>query len=168
MIKDNHNASFESESVEPVKVESERYDERLFALLPHRVPMLLINKVIDVNQNSASALVYIDQDTSFYQEGRGVPAWIGLEHMGQTAALIAGYQLENNLVKPHLGFLLGTRRYSSELEYFLPNNNLYVSCKEKAVVGDSLATFDCTICYEGSDQVLASASLSVYRQFDGV
>ncbi len=145
-----------------------RYDERLFNLLPHRAPMLLINKVIDVDQCSASALVYIDQNASFYQEGRGVPTWVGLEHMGQTAALIAGYQLENNLVKPHLGFLLGTRRYSAELEYFLPDNHLYVSCKEKAVVGDSLATFDCVIRYEHSDQILASASLSVYRQFNDV
>lgn len=167
MSDENQGAFFNSE-VEHTETKNERYDERLFTLLPHRVPMLLINKLIDVNESSASALVYIDQDASFYQEGRGVPAWIGLEHMGQTAALIAGYQLENNLVKPHLGFLLGTRRYSSDVEYFLPNNNLYVSCKEKAVVGDSLATFECAIRYEHNHQILASASLSVYRQFDDV
>ncbi len=163
MTEKNQNTSLNNENVE-----RERYDERLFTLLPHRAPMLLINKLVDVNQSSASALVYIDKKASFYQEGRGVPAWIGLEHMGQTAALIAGYQLENNLVKPHLGFLLGTRRYSTEVEYFLPNNTLYVSCKEKAVVGDSLATFDCDIFYENDDRLLASASLSVYRQFDDV
>lgn len=151
---------------ETLSSDNSRYDEKLFDLLPHRPPMLLINKVVDVNESSASAIAYIDEQASFYKEGAGVPAWIGLEHMGQTAALIAGYQLAHKLVKPHLGFLLGSRRYNAEVEYFLPNKHLLISCNEKAVVGDSLATFDCTIRYKDSDEVLASASLSVYRQFD--
>lgn len=146
--------------------DSSRYNSELFDLLPHRPPMLLINDTVEVCESYASAIAYIDEKASFYEKGKGVPAWIGLEHMGQTAALIAGYQLKHGLVKPHLGFLLGARRYNVEIEYFLPNRQLLISCNEKAVVGDTLATFECVIRYKDEEQILASASLSVYRQFD--
>jgi predicted hotdog family 3-hydroxylacyl-ACP dehydratase len=155
-----------AENREYLSSENSRYDAKLFSLLPHRPPMLLINDVVEVNESSASAIAFIDDQASFFQNGNGIPAWIGLEYMGQTAALIAGYQLEHNLVKPHLGFLLGTRCYQTEVEFFLPNKNVLINCNEIAVVGDSLATFDCTIRHIDSDKVLANANLSVYRQFD--
>lgn len=143
-----------------------RFDEDLFELLPHRQPMLLINRVVSLCQNASSALTYIDEEASFFEAGKGVPAYIGLEYMGQTAALIAGYQLKHGLVEPHLGFLLGTRAYKSEVDYFAENKTLLIECNEKAVVGDSLATFDCKIRYEGEEAVLASANLSVFRQLN--
>ena len=71
-----------------------RFDSRLFDLIPHRPPMLLLNNVVSVNATSATSLVKVDETVSFYEPGKGVPAWIGLEYMGQTAALIAGFQLQ--------------------------------------------------------------------------
>lgn len=144
-----------------------RFDSRLFELIPHRPPMLLINKVLSVNETSSSSLVQIDESSSFFEEGHGVPAWIGLEYMGQTAALIAGHQLQQGLVAPHLGFLLGTRAYKAECSYFAAGE-YSVRCEEKAFVGDGLATFDCFIenYSETSQNVkcLATASLSVFRR----
>ena len=85
--------------------------------------------------------------------------------MGQTAALIAGYQLKHNLVEPHLGFLLGTRKYAAQQPYFSDNKKLFVRCQEKAVVGDGLATFDCSIrLLDDMDCLLAQANLSVFRK----
>ena len=127
-----------------------RFDSRLFELIPHRPPMLLINKVLKVDE-----------------PGYGVPAWIGLEYMGQTAALIAGHQLQQGLVSPHLGFLLGTRAFKAECSYF-EKGEYSVRCEEKAIVGDGLATFDCFIeNYDKTSQTikcLATASLSVFRR----
>lgn len=143
---------------------SERFDESLYELIPHRPPMLLINKIENISQNAASAYAYIDQQAPFFEQRKGIPAYIGLEYMGQTAALIAGYQLKHNLVEPHLGFLLGTRAYNSDVDYFLEGRVLFIECKEKAVVGDSLATFDCAIRYHGEEKILATASLSVFRK----
>ncbi|QJR80941.1 3-hydroxylacyl-ACP dehydratase [Alteromonas pelagimontana] len=143
-----------------------RYDNRLYDLIPHRPPMLLINKIIEVNASSSSSLVTVDVESPFY-EGKGVPAWIGLEYMGQTAALIAGYQRQQGLVGAHLGFLLGTRSYNAECDYF-PDGILKVSCVEKALVGNELATFDCIIenyAENAKDnRRLATASLSVFRR----
>ncbi len=144
-----------------------RFDSRLFELIPHRPPMLLINKVLSVDETSSSSSVIVDEISPFFEEGKGVPAWIGLEYMGQTAALIAGYQLELGKVGPHLGFLLGTRAFKAHCDYFVPGTYT-VRCEEKALVGDGLATFDCFIENEpkdGSDTLcLATASLSVFRR----
>ena len=144
-----------------------RFDSRLYDLIPHRPPMLLINQVLEVDAASSSALVKIDSDAPFYEPGYGVPAWIGLEYMGQTAALIAGHQLQQGLVSPHLGFLLGTRAFKTDCDVFR-DGVLKVSCREKALVGDDLATFDCMIeTYPNgaqSAQCLATASLSVFRR----
>ena len=144
-----------------------RFDSRLFELIPHRPPMLLINEVLDVTETSSASRTYVDDESPFFEAGKGVPAWIGLEYMGQTAALIAGYQLALGQVTPHLGFLLGTRSFKTHCDYFAPGKYT-VRCEEKALVGDGLATFDCFIENEPQDgsevQCLATASLSVFRR----
>lgn len=143
---------------------SERFNSEILELIPHRPPMLLINDIIALAGNASSALSYIDAEAPFFEAGKGVPAYIGLEYMGQTAALIAGYQLKHGQVEPHLGFLLGTRAYKSELDYFAEGKIVVIECNEKAVVGDSLATFDCKIRYQGEEAILAEANLSVFRK----
>lgn len=142
---------------------SQQIDPEIIELIPHRAPMLLINKVISLSAKSSSAIVSIDKHASFFQS-EGVPSWIGLEYMGQTAALIAGFQLREGLVQPHLGFLLGTRQYLANTDYFLKDQELLITCKEAALVGDSLATFTCTIEDNSNQQNLATASLSVFRK----
>ncbi|MGH1439450.1 MAG: hypothetical protein ACRBBR_05000 [Cellvibrionaceae bacterium] len=144
----------------------ERFNQEIFELLPHRQPMLLINDIVDINQSDSSAITYIDSEAPFFESDKGVPAYIGLEYMGQTAALIAGYQLKHGLVESHLGFLLGTRAYKSTVAYFKAGSVLLIECKEKAVVGDSLATFDCSIRYQDDDAILATANLSVFRKMN--
>jgi predicted hotdog family 3-hydroxylacyl-ACP dehydratase len=135
---------------------------RIKALIPHREPMLLIDEVLELNGQGSSSLIRISEASSFYIKGKGVPSWIGVEYMGQTAAMIAGYQLEQGQVEPHVGLLLGTRKYNSTCAWFIPGSILHVSCQELAVVGQGLATFHCEI--KMREQVLASAKLSVFRK----
>ncbi len=142
----------------------ERFDPRLFALIPHRPPMLLINRIVNVSEKQSSAIVLIDEQSPFFDSKHGVPAWIGIEYMGQTAALIAGCQLEKGLVEPHLGFLIGARSYHVKQDYFSPGKPVQVCCQEEAVVGNGLASFDCKIYYDDVNDWLAQASLSVLRQ----
>lgn len=137
-------------------------DPQLYDLIPHREPMLLIDRVVRVAADSAEAEVRIHPQASFFQTDQGVPAWIGLEYMGQTAALIAGYQLQQGLTRPHLGFLLGTRQYSMSTSWFSDGDLLQVECQQAAVTGEHLAQFACTI--RRARDVLATAKLSVYRK----
>ena len=140
------------------------FDKRVLELLPHRPPMLLIQRLIAVSANSSDAELSISSDSPFFEHGRGVPAWIGLEYMGQTAALIAGYQLEQGLVEPHLGFVLGTRRFRSTLSHFPEGAVLSVSCRQLALVGGSLANFSCEIKANDDQAPAAEAALSVIRK----
>ena len=142
---------------------TECFEDVILRYLPHRPPMLLVNRLLEISQNHSIAKIWIDEQAPFFTEA-GVPAVIGIEYMGQTAALIAGYQLERGLTEPHLGFLLGTRNYTCQQEFFLPNQTLLVECREKALVGDSLATFDCQIKLENQKDVIAQSNLSVFRK----
>src|SRR5690606_3578638 len=103
-------------------------------------------------------------DVSFFIPGKGVPSWIGVEYMGQTAALIAGYQLQQGEVEPHLGLLLGTRKYTAGRPWFPVASCLTVTCNQVAVVGQNLATFQCEIHDRQTLELYASAKLSVYRR----
>lgn len=138
--------------------------EALTRLIPHRPPMLLLHRLVSVSGTSSVAEIDITPDVPFFSAGKGVPGWIGIEYMGQTAALIAGYQLQQGMVEPHLGMLLGTRKYTAHKPWFLPGVILQVSCQEVAVVGQELATFACEIRDKLSGQIDAEARLSVYRR----
>lgn len=137
-------------------------DPLIYELIPHREPMLLIDRVLHVAVDSASAEVRINRDSSFFLAPLGVPAWIGVEYMGQTAALIAGYQLQQGLTPPHLGFLLGTRQYTMPVPWFGEGDLLHVTCKQAAVSGDQLAQFNCEISRNG--ELCATAKLTVFRK----
>jgi len=136
----------------------------ILALIPHRSPMLLINTIVELTEQHAIATVSINQQASFFQPTHGVPSWIGLEYMGQTAALIGGYQERLHKLGPQLGFLMGTRRYTTTCSYFEPGSELHIHCREQATVGNSLAIFDCEIIDSQREQPLATAKLSVFRQ----
>ena len=139
-------------------------DSRIYDLIPHREPMLLLNRVIELGQNFSCAEIDINEQSSFFMAGKGVPSWIGVEYMGQTAALIAGYQLQLGTVAPHLGLLLGTRKYEARVPYFRAGDLLQVRCTEVAVVGDSLANFQCEIINLRDQRLCASTKLSVFRK----
>jgi predicted hotdog family 3-hydroxylacyl-ACP dehydratase len=136
----------------------------LHELIPHREPMLLLSSVCELGDNFSTAEIIISESSSFFAPGKGVPSWIGIEYMGQTAALIAGYQLQQGTVTPHLGLLLGTRKYEAFAAWFKEGDVLLVSCKEIAVVGQELATFQCDIRNKNNGVLYATAKLSVFRK----
>jgi predicted hotdog family 3-hydroxylacyl-ACP dehydratase len=144
-------------------------DPKILELIPHRPPMLLIQGIRELTIERSQSLLTISDTSSFYTPGIGVPAWVGLEYMGQTAALIAGYQQQIGHCEPHLGFLLGCRDYSAKVSHFHAGQSLCVTAEQSTVVGESLATFKCTIAgFDNKTGVieaeLATAQLSVFRQ----
>ena len=146
----------------------------LSKLLPHRPPMLLLSQVIHVSDESAMAMTSINARSLFFVSDKGIPSWVGLEFMGQTAALIAGYQQQQGQLPPHTGFLLGSRAYKSTQAWFPPEQHYVVHCQQDALLGEQLASFRCVIheCEDEPPQdtteltgtAVASALLTVYRQ----
>lgn len=139
-------------------------DPEIIDLIPHREPMLLLHDLIMVDSNRSAALVHVSSSAPFYENGKGVPAIVGIEYMGQTAALIAGHQRKIGQLANHLGFLLGVRNYAVDVGYFPLDVTLKVTCTETAVVGDGLAKFSCDIERYDSGQRFATGKLSVFRQ----
>jgi len=142
----------------------QRFDPEILDLIPHRPPMLLINKVIAVSNTESEAHVYVDEQAPFYEACTGVPTWIGLEYMGQTAALMAGFQRREGVIEEHLGYLLGVRKYDTCIDYFISGTTLSITCCEAALVGKSLATFECAISEVEGRKNIATAMLSVFRK----
>ena len=82
-------------------------------LLPHRPPMVLIDAVesFDAEARRLVARVTIGENQLFF-DGKGVPNWVAIEYMAQTAAALVGYY--DRHVAPgqpaRPGLLLGTRK----------------------------------------------------------
>lgn len=131
--------------------------------------MLLLDDTIQVNAHSGTALVRVSGETTFCIPGKGVPSWIGLEYMGQTAALIGGFQQQSGDLENHTGFLLGSRQFKTTLPWFTIGTTLRIHCEQSALVGSTLANFNAEIhLHDSSDQVpVATAVLSVFRQPPG-
>jgi len=127
-------------------------------LLPHSGPMVLLDRATDAGPDWAAAEVRIAEDTLFFERGRGVPAWIGIEYMAQTVAMFAGLAARRAGRAVPIGLLVGTRRYEATRPYFPLASLLTVRVQEEVVDGP-LGVFDCTIA-DGA--LVARARLNVY------
>ena len=85
------------------------------SLLPHREPMLLIDKLINiVPLKSATAIMYVKKD-GFYVQGHfpGQPVMPGVlivESFGQAAAALTAHGLDKSTYEDKLVFLMGVEK----------------------------------------------------------
>lgn len=138
-------------------------DPELNELLPHRPPMTLLAKVIDVNTPGvAVALADTSPESVFYDaEVGGVPACVALEYMAQTMALAVGAEWRRRGGAPKVGFVLGTRRMEVKVGVF-ESAKRYVARAKCCYADGEFASFDCSIEIEGGE-VVASATLTAYQ-----
>lgn len=134
-------------------------DWPLHTLLPHSRDMILIGDPATVDGDCAEATVRIGEDTMFYQPGKGVPAWVGIEYMAQTVALHAGVESRHASEAIRIGMLLGSRRYTVKVSWFRIGLVLQVR-GTKVWRDERMAVFDCTI---DAGERLATAQLNVYQ-----
>jgi len=128
------------------------------SLLPHAGPMVLLDRVISVDEDSLLAEVCIRSD-SLFCNGGGVGAWVGVEYMAQAIGAWAGYtaQLRGEPVK--LGFLLGTRSYECRRPIFLLGSVLRVHVQRLFQSENGLASFKCFIDNEEGRVVTANVTV---------
>ena len=137
-------------------------DWPLPSLLPHSGLMILIGEPMSFGKGWAEATVRIGEDSRFYKQGRGVPAWVGVEYMAQTIALYAGYCARRAGEEIKLGLLLGSRKYTAMTAYFQLGAKLLIRVDE-TYRANKMGTFDCFI--EDRER-LAEAQLTVYQSAD--
>ncbi|CAA9889420.1 Beta-hydroxyacyl-(Acyl-carrier-protein) dehydratase FabA/FabZ [Candidatus Methylobacter favarea] len=135
-------------------------------LIPHSGKMVLLDRIIACDEHSLSAELTV-RDDGLLGSKKAVPAWAGIEYMAQAVAAYAGVMAKKAGEPVKLGFLLGTRRYSSSVAEFKVGSRLTVRVK-KVIQDDALGVFDCEIygrIHEtGQDiEAIVSANLNVYQ-----
>lgn len=129
-------------------------------LLPHDEPMILIDRALDIQQDTIHCQVEIGAKNPFYNaETSTIPAYVGIEFMAQSVAAWSGYHALQQGDEPPIGFLLGSRRYLSHCDAF-QNGQLLDIYAEKMMEDNGMAVFSARIEYQ--QQTIASCQLNVY------
>ena len=127
-------------------------------LVPHDGKMMLLDKVIEFDRDSMVTEVVV-RDDGLFGDTRTVPAWLGIEYMAQTVAAYDGMMCVLAGEPIRLGFLLGTRRYSSNVADFKVGTVLTVKV-ERFMQDQGFGVFSCQILAQGID---ISAKMNVYH-----
>jgi predicted hotdog family 3-hydroxylacyl-ACP dehydratase len=132
-------------------------------LLPHAAPMVLLDRVLGWDQGVVKTALTVRDGIPFFEQGYGVPAYVGLEYMAQACGVYAGIEGLEHGRPVRLGFLLGTRNYHSGVDWFEPGSELIVDAVE-VFRQDLMGVFDCRVSH--NDNELASARLNLYQPHD--
>jgi predicted hotdog family 3-hydroxylacyl-ACP dehydratase len=132
------------------------------ALLIHRSPMLLLDKVTGYNETEVVASVIVTESSRFLTP-EGVPGHVGIEYMAQACGAYAGAMALDAGAPVKIGLLLGTRMCRVLVPWFRVGDRLIVSA---SIVfhDEQLAAFDCKI--EIGGRLVAEAQLKVYQPQD--
>ena len=136
----------------------------LATILPHKEPMILIDDVVEysVEKKCLKTCVTIDENSLFFdKELNGIDSIIGIEYMAQTIGCYA--YLRQELSKPNIGFLLGTRLYNNAVKVFELGKTYYILVKE--FFAAEIYSFECFIYNENNNEI-ASATVNVYQDIE--
>ncbi len=138
----------------------ERIDLPAKALLPHREPMLLIDRALEADEDFVSATAMITSETIFVTDGQ-MPAHCLLEYMAQTMGLWACWNAKKKNLSPPVGFLLGTRSLKLAIDSIAVGTTLSLTAQRIYVSEEGLAQFDCVASI--GDQLVAQAKINAYQ-----
>jgi len=127
--------------------------------LPHAAPMALLDELIQCSDDSISCRLQVRGD-GLFNRGAVVPAWLGIEYMAQCVAAYSGYWRVQDQLPARVGFLLGTRRFNTNVAEFQVGQILLVSATKVIQSSNGMASFNCVVEGEGVEQ---SAALSVFE-----
>lgn len=130
-------------------------------LVKHSDSMLLLDRIVAAEGETARSETTIRADNVFFQPGRGVPSYVGFELMAQTISAYDGLKLREQGKPPVMGFLLGCRKYNVARPFFIEGET--VTTEATSLIG--LSSFDCKI-FDAQGEVLASATINVFRPDD--
>jgi predicted hotdog family 3-hydroxylacyl-ACP dehydratase len=134
-------------------------------LLPHRLPMVLLEAVVEHATDRTVCVTTIGENALFREPGGLVPAWVGLEHMAQCIAAHAGLRARAVGEPPSVGFLIGSRRVAFHVAGFTPGQALTVTAKH--LWGETgFASFACSVHDSHTGAILAEGTLSVFVPAD--
>jgi predicted hotdog family 3-hydroxylacyl-ACP dehydratase len=135
----------------------------LATLLPHKHPMLLLDRLIASGKDGIAVEVTIRKEYPF--TGHTIGSWIGLEFMAQAAGVLAALNSSASVEEPQIGFLLGTRRYTAHAPEFSPGQKLKIEVTLEPSNGSQMMSAKGVIADEAG-KLLCEASLTLYQPGD--
>lgn len=128
-------------------------------LLPHAAPMILIDRVISFDDESAIVEAIVRAEHPFAAEA-GVPAHLGIEYMAQACGALTGCWAKRDGAPVRIGLLLGTRHFQAS-QALLPLG-LTLSIAVRLVIRDNgMGVFECRLLAD--ETLMAEAQLNVYQ-----
>ncbi len=118
-------------------------DTPVETLLPHRRPMLLLDRLTEGDATYARSATTVTSDDLFFEAGAGLPAWALLEYFAQTAALIGGLEARAGAGDVPQGFLLGTRKLECRIGHVPAGVELELEARLKFADGAGMSAYDC-------------------------
>ena len=133
-------------------------------LIPHRLGMVLLKRVLSVQHDTLCAEVIIDRSDLFFDvQNNEIGAWVGIEYMAQAIAALEGYLAAQRGEPVQVGFLLGSRRYEAHCAGFAPGSILHVQVHRILEHDNGLGAFECQITAAANAQLLATATVTVFK-----
>jgi predicted hotdog family 3-hydroxylacyl-ACP dehydratase len=127
-------------------------------VLPHSAPMILLDEIVAYDGAHIRCRASLRSDSVFVAEGR-MRAIVSLEYMAQAVAAFAGMRDRAMGAPPRIGYLIGSREMTLEVDQFEIGDELLVVAEE--VWGDErMSSFRCRVTRDG--RCVAEASLSFY------
>jgi len=134
-------------------------------VVPHRQDMCLLDRILRWDQDGIEAELVVPEAGLFIEDG-AVPAWVGIEYMAQAIAAWAGCRARTAGNPPQLGFLLGSRRYTSMRSSFPSGTRLQVQARCELLGDNGLGMFACRIL--AGEEEWAVANVSVFEPADSM
>ena len=131
------------------------------AVVPHSSRMSLLQTVLSADENSLTAEALVRADNPFARDGV-IGAWVGIEYMAQAIAAFEGCRAQQRGVGPKVGFLIGSRHFTSSAPAVPVGTTLRVHIVRQWEEG-GLGLFDGTLT---GDMFSAEASISVFQPDD--
>lgn len=129
--------------------------------VPHQGPMCLLDRLLEMGEEHLVAEVMPRHDDLF-ATAEGIPGWVGLEWLAQGVAAWAGVQARDSGQAPRIGFLLGTRRYQSDVVHFAFACPVRVEVTLDYRAGNGLGAFRGRLLDQAGEP-LATATLNVFQ-----
>lgn len=132
-------------------------------VVPHVGRMVLLDELLEQHDDVIVTALTIRPDSVLCDGVTGVPAWVGMEYMAQTACAYSGVNEVRAGQRPSISALLGTRSYRAQVPVFPLGARLVIRAELQMRDDDDLAVFACSIRDAATQAELAIGDIKAIR-----
>lgn len=156
-----------------LKINKPFAEQDIADFIPHRAPMILLDKIIGYRRDNLETEVTITAKSPYFDDKhQAVPNYVGIEYMAQSIAALAGVEAKLRNDKIRVGFLLGSRKLTLYAKQYELGRTYRTQVSRLYQEESGLAVFDCQIYLlpeagtELEKSLVAQANVNVFQPQD--